>query len=398
MSLHFFVRRTEENAPVHALLTDLLTASSADYPSLTALTLRLESLYAADISAKLSLCGDAAVLSFTASWLDDRYALHGEALTEAVADTFFGCLLRPNVQQGAFTDPLFRICRQNLLDDIECAANDRHAYALRCAAALAYQGEPAAIPATGSRAAAEAVTAQTAYAVWQKILQTAPAACILVTPEPKPVLQKKLTDAFVPLRGTIQPAPLFCPSPKRSAPVEKTETLPVGQTKLVLTYKFDGIPREVLAVLCAVLCWNSDSLLFVSLRERQPLCYYCSLTAAYDKQTLMIDSGTDHADLPKVRRIVAQQITALQNGAFTEEMMQQAVLRYECRAAAVSDSPFDTAAALLDRILRDDPRSMQEMAAAMRQVTKAQVAEAARRLVPDSVFVLRAEREEAAAE
>ena len=93
LTFYFYVHRTKETAPVHALLTDLLTASSAAYKDHAALSLRLESLYAADFSAKLSLCGDDAALVFTASWLDDRYALNGEAITGQVLGLILGCLL-----------------------------------------------------------------------------------------------------------------------------------------------------------------------------------------------------------------------------------------------------------------------------------------------------------------
>ena len=49
-------------------------------------------------AAKLSLCGDDAALVFTASWLDDRYALNGEAITGQVlgltkTQTFFRVVL-----------------------------------------------------------------------------------------------------------------------------------------------------------------------------------------------------------------------------------------------------------------------------------------------------------------
>jgi len=47
------------------------------------------------------------------------------------------------------------------------------------------------------------------------------------------------------------------------------------------------------------------------------------------------------------------------------------------------------------RLRRGDPRSPQEIADAMRKVTRADIAEAATQLRPDTVFVLRAEQEEA---
>lgn len=398
LSIQFYVHRDAVSAPVHALLPDLLTASSAEYPSVSAMTLRLESLYAAEFLAKLSLCADDAALDFTASWLEDAYALADEAVTDDMLSLIIGALLHPNAANGVFCEPEFRICKQNLLDDIGCEQNDKRSYVLRRAAELAYCGEPAAIPAHGTRAEAEAVTPQLAYRVWQEILRTAFIEIIAVTPTPKPQIAERLAEAFAPM----QRQPLeFCaasPSPKKSAPARREERMAVGQTKLVLAYKYDSIPQDVLYLLCSILGWNSDALLFVNLRERQSLCYYCCLQCAADKHTLMIDSGIDADNLAAVQDAVAAQIAALQTSAFPEEMLESAILRYACQAAAASDSAYGMAAEQLRRYRRADARTPQQILAAMRQISREQIAEAAKQLVQDAVFILRADREEAEAD
>lgn len=387
----FYVHRTEETAPVHALLTDLLTASSAAYPDHTALSLRLESLYAADFSAKLSLCGDDAALVFTASWLDDRYALNGEAVTEQVLELVLGCLLRPNAENGAFCDPAFRICKQNLLDDIDCLCNDKREYALQQAAEIAYQGTPAAISVHGSRAAAETVTPEQAYAVWQEILRTSFAEIVCVTPEPKPEIREKVLGA---LNGLSRDAEFFsfdAPGQRKAVPAVQTETMPLEQSKLVLVYRYDDIPREVLAVLCGVLGGIPESLLFLNLREKQGLCYYCALQSSQFKHTVTIDCGIEAEQAETVQKAVAEQLRTLQSGGFPDEMMRQAVLQYEYHAAAVQDAPDSTAAAAAAMYRRQDLRTPEMLAEAMRKVTREQIAAAAKQLTPDTVYLLRAE-------
>lgn len=395
LSIQFYVHRDPVSAPIHALLPDLLTASSAEYPSISAMTLRLESLYAAELLAKLSLCGNDAALDFTASWLDDKYALEGEALTDEVLSLVTGALLHPNAENGAFCEPAFRICKQSLLDDISCEQNDKRSYVLSRAAELAYQGEPAAIPAHGTLAEAEAITPEAAYRLWQEILRTARIEIIAVTPSPKPQIADRLAAAFAPLPRKPLTFRFDAPSPQKPRPHTQEERMPVGQTKLVMAYKYASIPQEVLLMLCSILGWNSDALLFGHLRERQSLCYYCCLQCAAGKHTLLIDSGIDARNLDAVQHAVAEQITALQTGAFSDAMMEHAVLRHACQTAAASDSAYDTAAERLSRFRLADPRTPQQITEAMRQVTRAQIMAAAQQLVPDSVFILRAEREEA---
>lgn len=398
LTIQLHIPRSPETAPVHALLPDLLTASSAAYPSVSRMTKQLESLYAADFLAKLSLCGDAAVLDFTASWLDDTYAMDDEPITEPVLKLVIGALLHPNAENGAFCEPEFRICKQNLLDDIDCEQNDKRSYAIRQAAALTFSGEPAAIPAHGTRAEAEHITPESAYSVWQELLRTAEIEIAAVTPAPKPQITALLTECFRELPRKPYPIQFEMPSLISPQCRMKTEIMPVGQTKLVLTYKYRSIRREVLLMLCSILGWNADSLLFTNLRERSGLCYYCMLSAESFKHTLFIDIGIDAADLENVKTAAAEQIIALQTGGFTDDMMQKAVLRYAFQAAAASDTISDLAAEQILRLRRGDPRSPQEIADAMQKVTRAEITEAAKQLTPDTVFVLRAEQEEADAD
>ena len=77
------------------------------------------------------------------------------------------------------------------------------------------------------------------------------------------------------------------------------------------------------------------------------------------------------------------------------DMIEKAILRHACRKAAAADSPYDAANEPFSRYLTGDDRTTQEMLAAMEQVTRAQITEAAAQLRLDSGFILRAEREEA---
>ncbi len=394
LTIQFHIPRTQETASVHALLPDLLTASSAEYPSVIAMTTQLESLYAADFIANLTLCGDAAVMDFTASWLDDAFVMNDEPITMSVLRLVTGALLHPNVKQGAFCDPEFRICKQNLLDDIDCTQNDKRGYALQQAAALTFSGEAAAFPIHGTRTEAERITPELAFSVWQNLLRTAEIEIVAVTPAPKSEIAAHLTACFRDLPRQPYPIRFDVASPIRAQACMETEIMPVGQTKLVLTYKYGAVKRETLLMLCSILGWIADSLLFINLRERCGLCYYCMLSNEAFKHTLFIDIGIEAANLEIVKDAVAAQIRALQDADFTDDMMQKAVLYNTFQMATASDTISGLAAQRLLQLRRSDLRTPQEITEAMQAVTREELAEAAKQLVLDTVFVLRAEQEE----
>ena len=124
----FFVKRTPQTAAVNALMIDLLTNCSADYPTLAALTLKKQSLYGASLHSIRGNTGDVQELTIAANWIDDRFALEGESVTDAMAALMLGCILRPNAQNNAFDAAAFRFCKQNLLDTIDCEINQKRSY------------------------------------------------------------------------------------------------------------------------------------------------------------------------------------------------------------------------------------------------------------------------------
>lgn len=388
LSLHFALRRDERTAPVHALLTDLLTGSSADYPAPGALSAQLDSLYAADFPGSLHLCGDAADLYFSASWLDDAYAMNGESVTEEMLSLVLGCLFRPHAENGAFDAERFRICRQNLLDDIDAAVNDKRAYALRRATETAFAGEPAAIPPQGTRAFAEAVTAADCFSVWQEILCTAPVDLIAVLPAEKPLLRQRLTAAFSGLKRTPQSVSFSAPSPLRQTVQTVTEEMSMTQSRLILTYQYDGVSREAMTLLCRMLSGTGNSLLFANVREKMGLCYDCTASFSAAKQALMIECGVRPGTEQAAEAAIRAQITALQTGDFPPGLPDACKLYEEFSAAVSLDSAggiAKSASASHRAGMPYDPAAWTER---LRAVTPAQLREAAGRLRLSFVYRL----------
>ena len=388
LSLHFALRRDENTAPVHALLTDLLTGSSADYPAPGALSAQLDSLYAADFPGSLHLCGDAADLYFSASWLDDAYAMNGESVTEEMLSLVLGCLLRPHAANGAFDAERFRICRQNLLDDIDAAVNDKRAFALRRATEIAFAGEPAAIPPQGNRPAAEAVTAADCFRIWQEVLCTAPVDLIAVLPAEKPLLRERLTAAFSGIPRAPQSVSFSAPSPLRQTVQTVTEEMDMTQSRLILTYQYDRAGRDVMTLLCRMLSGTGDSLLFANVREQLGLCYDCTASFSAAKQVLMIECGVRPGTEQAAEAAIRAQITALQTGDYPPGLPGACKLYEEFSAAAALDSAGGIAKAVSASHRAGMPYDPAAWLGRLRAVTDEQLRAAANRLRLSAVYRL----------
>ena len=85
------------------------------------------------------------------------------------------------------------------------------------------------------------ITPEQAFAVWQEILRTAFIEIAAVTPNPRPEIETQLAAAFHTLERQPVPVKFDAPSPLHEPVCRETERMPLGQTKLVLTYKYNRI-------------------------------------------------------------------------------------------------------------------------------------------------------------
>lgn len=390
----FFVKRTPQTAAVNALMIDLLTNCSADYPTLAALTLKKQSLYGASLHSIRGNTGDVQELTIAANWIDDRFALEGESVTDAMAALMLGCILRPNAQNNAFDAAAFRFCKQNLLDTIDCEINQKRSYAMLRAAGIAFEGEPAACPPYGTRESAEQITAESAFAAWETMLKTAPLEIVAVLPSEKPKLLQMLSDAFSSLQRDPVPVMFESASPCKASPSVIEEPMPVTQCKLVLALKTADAPHEAMQMLNLLLGGTTGSLLFANVREKLSLCYYCASRYQRSKHTLIIDCGVRTDKLCEAKEAILDQCKALREGGFTDAMMEEAILFYEHSLASASDAQSGLAAWVFQQKQTGRNLTMEESIALLRTVTREQIIAAANAMQLDTVYTLLATKSE----
>lgn len=394
----FYVKRDPETVAENALMIDLLTNCSAEYPTLAALALQKQSLYGASLQSSRGSIGDVQELTVSAHWVNDQYALDGESVTDAMLHLTLGCLLHPNAQNGAFDAESFRYCKQNLLDTIDCEINQKRSYAMQRAAEIAYAGEPAACPPYGTRAAAEMVTAESAFAAWQRMLATAPLEIVAILPEAKPQLLPALRTAFQKITRKPQTVDYESISPVKPAVENVEEPMPVTQCKLVMVMKTTDADHDAMRMLNLLLGGTTGSLLFANVREKRSLCYYCASRYVRSKHALTIDCGVRTENLEETKAAIMEQIETLRNGDFTDDMMHECTMYFEHTLAAASDSQSGMAGWVLQQKREGNPRTMEETAAALRNITREQVIAAAKALQPDTVYTLLATKSDAEGE
>lgn len=401
--VRFLTPLSPETAAEQALAVGMLSMCCKKYPTLAALSARRAELYGTGIGSDITRSGDLQVLSLSVSAIDSRYALEGEDVNALALELLLGCLFEPNAENGAFEESMFRIRKKDLLDTILAEINNKRGYAISQARKLMFEGESAAYAAYGELKEAEMVTAESAYRAYCRLLEEAQIELYFIGGSAQPEAEAKLLDAFSKIRRAPRSVEFLTPSPCKAEVRCAEEQLDVEQSKLVLALKYDYTNPLMMRLMNTVLGGGSTvSKLFVNVREKMSLCYYCASSLAPTKRTLLIDSGIAIEKREIAQQAILDQIRAICDGDFSEEDIDNAARTISDDIGAVGDTPSSWVGWYFDRLTMNEFITPQEMldrlSAALapenRAETRAEIIKAAKSLKLDTVYLMQ-QREEA---
>ena len=130
---------------------------------------------------------------------------------------------------------------------------------------------------------------------------------------------------------------------------------------------------SAMRVAVALLGGTTTSRLFVNVREKQSLCYYCA--ASYSAMTglLCIDSGIEHENAARAKAAILHELEALRTGEIGEEELAAAKRYLRTQLNAVADSQGGAEAWQRMARLRGDGKTPRQVLAEVMAVTQADV-------------------------
>ncbi|MBQ8296355.1 MAG: insulinase family protein [Ruminococcus sp.] len=386
--IRFITELSADTAADNAVAFGILSDTSSEYRTISELNEKLSMLYGASLSSSAVKRGDLQILGVRASWLSNRYAIDGEDITGEMLDIVCGCLFSPNAADGKFDEEAFRITKRDLLDKIESEINNKRGYALARAAEVAFSGEPAGHSCYGTKETAEKVTPGSAYKAYKRILEQAQVEIFYIAPEENPEVEKRLREQFAGLERSSKNNTFDSPSPLKSEPERVSEEFDVKQSKMVLAFKTESDDKPAVKLLSTVFGETPVSKLFMNVREKLSLCYYCASRTAGPKRALFVDCGVEKDNIGKAEAEILHQLDEIRNGNISDEELSSAVLSIENALRAVGDTPSSYAAWYFERFCENDMITPQEQFEIYKAVTKERIVAAAKSLKLDSVYLM----------
>lgn len=340
ISLNFILKGERSTATACALLPLVMERGYSRCPDMTRLSRRLALLYGAELTVSGATLGPNRVITVGVSGLKNEYAVNGEDLLGQYLELLFGMAFEPDVKDGAFSPEAVAIERDKLRELQESEINDKRLYCLRQARRRFYGDDVGGLEKYGYPAETAAVTPQQLYDAWKKMVSEAAIECVVLGAPAEAVAAR--------LRSVLQnagrrPAVLNAPHvmPLRPA-LFCSEPVDAAQGKLCLMYTQARAlqPEELsqMRMAVALLGGTPTSRLFMNVREKQSLCYYCSASYTQLGGCLCIDSGIDTANAVRTRQAIQHEIDALMEGPIPEKELEDARRYLVCALDGVGDS------------------------------------------------------------
>ncbi len=387
--IHLLTPLSAETASVNAVIPYILCGSSKEYPTLTVLNKKLAELYGAVIKGSVSKLGDTQVLSLMAGCINNKYTFSGEQITEEMTGILAGCLTAPNIVGNGFETKDFELKKQELLDDIDAEINEKRSYAFKRANMNIFRSEPAAVSVKGNREYAEKLTAASAYEQYKKLLAAAQIEVFFVgAGNSANNCMNILAETFSKIDRHYEGDNHSYMSPVKSDVCRVTEAYDVAQSKMVMAFKTEYDNIVSIKLMNAIFGATPISKLFMNVREKLSLCYYCSSGLNDKKGVLYVDSGVEHTNVGKAEAEILNQLEAMKCGDFTDDEMENARRALINSWKGVEDGARSIADWYFNQSYSGRSCSPEKQIEMLMNVTRNDVIEAARSLKLDTVYVL----------
>lgn len=392
LSVNFCIPLDREKAAGYAVAAPLLRKKSQEYPDFTLLNRKLCDMYGASLDAEVRKIGGWQVVSLSIRSIDNRYVLEHEDLTRECAALLCSLITKPYLVNECFEESEVELERQNLIDMIESKVNDKRSYAIDKCEEYLYAQEPYGIDEYGTVETARTVTPQSATQAYHDLMRRARIEILFVGHGEA----KNICTVFEQAFAGIERAPVAVPDFPRIAGAQKVreheERMDVIQSKLVMGFRTgtfaDSGDLSAMRLMVAIFGGTAFSRLFVHVREEKSLCYYCAARFDRIKGVMLVDSGVQSENRPVAQQEILHQLDIMRQDGFTEEEFEAAKLSMKNAFSTVTDSPAGLESWYLVQVIAGTHTSPEEEGRRIAQVTREQVAQAAKKVTLDTVYFL----------
>ncbi|HLR40451.1 MAG TPA: pitrilysin family protein [Virgibacillus sp.] len=388
---------TRETITKRALLPYILRQGTERYPSRREIQSKLDNLYGAVLSIDGAKKGDNHIISMRMELANQKFIPNESSILDDAIELLAEVMFQPPVKEDAFHTDVFNRESETLKQKMAAIIDNKMSYANMRLIDEMCEGETYQLHVHGYEEDLRTMTPDNLYDYYQQLIKNDDLD-IYVLGDFDPEEMKSKIGALI-KRDKQHSSPVLQPnSPavkQQDKPQVVIEKQNIQQAKLHLGFRthctFADDDYFALQVFNGIFGAFPSSKLFINVREKNSLAYYAASRFESHKGLLLVFSGIAAKDYEKAKEIIELQMTAMKNGDFTEETLQETKELIVNQLLETMDHPQGIIELLYQQVLGNKKLPPEQLIAQIKQVTKEDVVNIAGKIEEDTVYLLTSE-------
>lgn len=390
----FYLPMNEHFAALN-VLASLMGHTSRNYNTVKTFNSKVEGMYDACFDASIATVGEKVRMRFSMEVLDDKFSIDDNKISEEAIDFLVDILANPNCDDNGFDEEFTAREIRFTLENIEALKNDKRAYSVARLRQLMCKDEPYGIDHEKLEKDVKMLDSKALLSAYKNMLTDS----TVVITACGSVDSEMVAEKFKSFADNIEnrnPAKLETIFITKADEIRYfTEEMEVNQAKLVIGLRAGMNDANdnyfAFRVMTDIFGGGPYSRLFLNVREKMSLCYYCGARLLREKGIIIIQSGIEEENYEKAVNEIFNQLEVMKKGEFTDEDFNSSIISLCDAFKGVEDSPVAVCNFYSSQDFGDEIVSGPEFAEKISQVTREQVIEAAKKVSIDSVYLLKGE-------
>lgn len=390
---NIFTPLNSQNAAANALAAYSLKNSCEKYKTTVNLNEKLNLLYGANLNVSVSKLGETQVISISINGINGKYLPNEkESISSKLSDLLCEIIFKPNVNDNSFNKEDILKAKTELLDILSAQYNDKRIYAKKRCNELMCKDEAYSVCSIGQSEDIKKLDGKAAFDAWKNLLLEAK---IEINALGEFNFEEILNNFKKNFKNINRNYKEFNYTSLIDIPQKvryQEDNMKLSQAKLVLGFRAIGVKtreeKMAFRLMCAILGGTAHSKLFLNVREKLSLCYYCSSSYESNKGLMFIESGVEDDNIQKAKGEILNQIDSIKDGNITDEEINANKLSIKNIYMSISDSLVKLEDFYNCQTFEDEKFSPEECAKFISKINKEQIIKAANSLNLNMIYVL----------
>ncbi len=376
------------------LLSGLLRRGTRELPSMSALNRRLDELYGSYVEIRSSAVGNNLCLTVSTEVLDNKFVPDETDVIGGVIDIISQILLSPHLLDDNFDPQLFTHEQKIVYDNLEAEKNNTRSYSIKRCAELLGEEITQAPSYEQLKALVKEASFQDVKQHHEQLVLPSVLDVFYMGASAPSVIREKISSCFSRKVCTLQKNVIPLTPYKRSDFRLVKEKMTVSQGKLSLGFSTGVIASSdcdnyyTALLLNEIFGGSASSKLFINVREKMSLCYYCSSSYSIYTGALMVSCGIEPDKFEIAKNAILAQLDEIRKGNISQYEFDAAKKSISNSYLQLYDSPFDIHSFYSGRELFGIRVSIKDCVSKLMAVTIDDVTELAKQISLDAVFFI----------